>query len=412
MLKPRLLVATALVALAGYFAWRGTVWPRRPLTAAPMVVTRVFAETRDTLKRGETLSDLFARHGIASFQIPGPADLSAFDPRRLAAGLVFNFRRDLSDSIPAWIEVRTGPEQRLRFVRVARDWSMERAPIAWRSESVRMEGPITSSLYETFDGQVDESVLGQRERVRLAWDLADIYAWQVDFTRDIQPGDRFTVLVEREVSEEGEVRFGRVLAANLSVDGRSFTAYRYLDQNGRPAYYDADGLSLHRAFLRAPLQFRRISSGFRRSRFHPVLGIWRGHQGTDYAADAGTPVIAAGDGEVVRAEWTGGYGNLIEIRHANGITTRYGHLQGFARGIAPGARVGQGETIGYVGSTGLATGAHLHFEFRIKDIARNPGSIELGTGEPIPASEQSAFRVERDRLNAGLERRVSLAMVD
>jgi murein DD-endopeptidase MepM/ murein hydrolase activator NlpD len=202
---------------------------------------------------------------------------------------------------------------------------------------------------------------------------------------------------ERLVSEDGEVRFGRVLAADLTMSGKSLTAFRY-EQAGRSAFYDANGNSLRRAFLRAPVQFRRISSSFARARFHPVLGITRRHEGTDYAAAPGTPVMAAGDGVVLRAGWSGGYGNLIELRHRNGITTRYGHLRGFARGIRAGARVEQGQTIGYVGSTGLATGPHLHYEFRVNGVARDSRRVELGNGAPIGNDLRAGFDAERDRL--------------
>ena len=169
------------------------------------------------------------------------------------------------------------------------------------------------------------------------------------------------------------------------------TAFRF-EAGGRPTFYDADGNSLRRAFLRAPVQFRRISSTFARARRHPVLGITRRHQGTDYAAAPGTPVMAAGDGVVLRAGRAGGYGNLIELRHRNGITTRYGHLRGFARGIRGGARVSQGQTIGYVGSTGLASGPHLHYEFRVNGVAKDPRRVELGNGAPIadPTARRSS----------------------
>jgi murein DD-endopeptidase MepM/ murein hydrolase activator NlpD len=219
----------------------------------------------------------------------------------------------------------------------------------------------------------------------------------VDFTRDIQPGDRFRVVFERRVSEEGEVRFGRVLASDLTMSGKSLTAFRF-EADGRPAFYDADGSSLRRAFLRAPVQFRRISSRFARTRFHPVLGIHRRHEGTDYAAAPGTPVMAAGDGVVLRAGPAGGYGKLVEIRHRNGIVTRYGHLQGFGRGVQAGARVEQGRTIGFVGSTGLASGPHLHYEFRVNGIAKDSRRVEPGTGAPIRGGLRPGFLRERDRL--------------
>jgi murein DD-endopeptidase MepM/ murein hydrolase activator NlpD len=180
------------------------------------------------------------------------------------------------------------------------------------------------------------------------------------------------------------------------------TAFRF-DGGGRTTFYDMDGNSLRRAFLRAPVQFRRISSSFARTRRHPVLGITRRHQGTDYAANSGTPVMAAGDGVVMRAGRAGGYGNLIELRHRNGITTRYGHLRGFARGIRSGARVTQGQTIGYVGSTGLASGPHLHYEFRVNGVAKDSRRVELGNGAPVAERHREAFEQERDRLRQLLD---------
>ena len=249
---------------------------------------------------------------------------------------------------------------------------------------------------------MSDDQLDAPQRQRLAWDLADIYAWQVDFTRDIQSGDKFRVVLDRLISEDGEVRFGRVLASDLTMSGKNLTAFRF-ERGGRSTFYDDDGKSLRRAFLRAPVQFRRISSTFARARRHPVLGITRRHQGTDYAASPGTPVMAAGDGVVLRAGRAGGYGNLIELRHRNGITTRYGHLRGFARGIRGGVRVSQGQTIGYVGSTGLASGPHLHYEFRVNGVARDSRRVELGNGAPVPDAERDAFERERDRLKALLD---------
>jgi len=282
-------------------------------------------------------------------------------------------------------------------------WESAVDSIRWRSEPFRIEGDIENSLYEAIDAQVGDDQLDAAQRQRLAWDLADIYAWQVDFTRDIQGGDKFRVVLDRLISEDGEVRFGRVLASDLTMSRKSLTAFRF-ERGGRSTFYDEDGKSLRRAFLRAPVQFRRISSSFARARRHPVLGITRRHQGTDYAASPGTPVMAAGDGVVLRAGRAGGYGNLIELRHRNGITTRYGHLRGFARGIRGGVRVSQGQTIGYVGSTGLASGPHLHYEFRVNGVPRDSRRVELGNGAPVPDAERDAFERERDRLKALLDR--------
>ena len=392
-------MAAAVVALGVRRPWQRT----ELLVAAPIeVVADLSTEVLDTLRRGETLSELLARQGILDLDLSRLDPTVAFDPRRRRAGMVFSFRRPMADSLPDRITVRATPEQRVVFRRAADRWDTQVDSILWRSEPYRIEGAIDNSLYEALDAQVSDDQLDAGQRQRLAWDIADIYAWQIDFTRDIQTGDRFRVVFDRLVSEDGEIRFGRVLASELTMSGKGMTAFRF-ESGGRPTFYDADGKSLRRAFLRAPVQFRRISSTFARSRRHPVLGITRRHQGTDYAANPGTPVMAAGDGVVLRAGRAGGYGNLIELRHRNGITTRYGHLRGFARGIRGGMRVSQGQTIGYVGSTGLASGPHLHYEFRVNGVAKDPRRVELGNGAPIADPDRDAFEQERDRLRQMLD---------
>jgi murein DD-endopeptidase MepM/ murein hydrolase activator NlpD len=396
----RFLVALAIVLLGAWAAATGS-WPwRRMLVAPPIVVSNAWTESADTLRGGETISDLLARQGIVGLNLQDIATRSSLNPRRARTGLVFSFRRPRLDSLPSAFSVRTADDQRLRFLRSGEGWTTELQPIAWRPEVVRIEGPIDNSLYVALDEGVDDGLLGRGERERLAWDLADVYAWSVDFTRDIRPGDRFRVVLERMVSEEGEVRFGRILASDLTVNGRGQTAFRFELEEGRPTYYDAQGQSLKRAFLRAPLQFRRISSSFNRSRRHPVLGFARRHEGTDYAAAYGTPVLAAGDGTVAQAGRSGGYGNLVEVRHANGITTRYGHLSAIL--ARPGSRVTQGQVIGRVGSTGLATGSHLHYEFRVNGVARDSRRLDLGNGRPVASADRPAFETERGRLTAML----------
>jgi murein DD-endopeptidase MepM/ murein hydrolase activator NlpD len=378
MRRPGVAAAASILSAAAFLGMSRR-WPWHRLEAArptPGVVEAPvlpsFTEIHDTLHRGETLSDLFSRHDISIDFHRLDASL-VLDPRRVRAGLIFSFRRMLGDSAPSHISVRTSPEQRVTFNRVSDGWNATAEPIRWQTQQARIEGVIDNSLYEALDAGVSDAQLGLGDRRRLAWDLADVYAWQVDFTRDIHPGDRFQVVFERRVSEDGDVRVGRVLAGDLTISGKSLTAFRFGGENGRgQLYYDDEGNSLRRAFLRAPVEFRRISSNFARLRYHPLLGLSRRHEGTDYAAAPGTPVMAAGDGVVLRAGRAGGYGNLIELRHLNWITTRYGHLRGFARNIRSGARVQQGQIIGYVGSTGLATGPHLHYEFRMNGVARIP----------------------------------------
>jgi murein DD-endopeptidase MepM/ murein hydrolase activator NlpD len=400
--------AAAFFGLSGRWPWhRLSTPPAARVDSAPPPST--FTETFDTLRRGETLSDLLARHSVViDFARLDPA--LSLNPRRVRPGLVFSFRQAQGDSSPTQVRVRASPEQQVTFSRIAQGWDAVAQPVRWQSQETRIEGVINNSLYEALDAGVSDQQLDSGNRRRLAWDLADVYAWQIDFTRDIQPGDRFQVVFERLVSEDGEVRVGRVLAGDLTMSGKSLTAFRFGEGSGRNAlYYDADGNSLRRAFLRAPVEFRRISSRFASARFHPVLGLTRRHEGTDYAAAPGTPVMAAGDGVVLRAGRAGGYGNLIELRHLNGITTRYGHLRGFARNIRRGVRVEQGQTIGYVGSTGLATGPHLHYEFRVNGIAKDSRRVTLGSGAPVAASQRATFEQERDRLLALLRKSDSSA---
>ena len=401
-----LAIATLIFGAAAFFGLSGSwPWHRLPSPAAepapPLAPAEIFTETVDTLRSGETLSDLFARHNVDGIDFRRLDPALALNPRRLRPGLVFSFRQTVGDSGPSHIVVRTTPEQRVTFRRISEGWNASAEPIRWIPQEVRIEGAIDNSLYEALDAGVTDQQLDSGNRQRLAWDLADVYAWEIDFTRDIRPGDRVQVVFERLVSEDGEVRFGRVLASDLTISGKSLTAFRFHPSSTRSAlYFDTDGGSLRRAFLRAPVEFRRISSNFAGARFHPVLGRVRRHEGTDYAARPGTPVMAAGDGVVLRSGWVGGYGNLIELRHLNGITTRYGHLRGFARKIRRGVRVEQGQVIGYVGSTGLASGPHLHYEFRINGVAKDSRRVKIGGGAPVAKADRAAFEQERDRLLA------------
>jgi len=393
------LCATALLAVAALFALHDS-WPwreGRPLPV-PTTVQDLLSERIDTLRRGETVSDLFTRQGLPAPTLDRKSSNGLFDPRRLRPGLIFSIQRHSIDSIPTRVLFRAGPEQRVALHLTRDGWQAVAEPIQWRAEPVVLAGRITTSLYDALDAEIDDTLLAPEDRVRLAWDLADIFAWQVDFSRDIRSGDSFRVVAERLVSEDGEVRFGRVLAGDMVIGGLGYTAYRWTSADGSSGFYDAEGRSLRRAFLLAPVQFRRISSRMSSGRLHPILGIVRKHEGIDFAADAGTPVMAAGDGVVARREWSGGYGNLVEIRHANGVVTRYGHLQAFAKGLETGMRLAQGDVIGFVGSTGLATGPHLHYEFRVNGVAREPRDADLGNGDPVPLAQRREFDQERFRL--------------
>ena len=402
-------VAAGGLAL-GALGWAAReAWPgRRPLVAAPIRVDRAYVAFADTLGRRETLSDPLARAGIVG------RDFTAFlaaatdlPVRRLRAGLVFEFRRLATDGVARRVAVRLSPERRVRLERAdsGEGWRETTETIPWTISRLRVTGVIETSLYDALDKAMPDSFLPVVERRALAWALADVYDWEVDFTRDVHPGDRFRVVLERLESPEGERRFGRILAAAVDVARSPSYAYRFAPDSSpqRGGYYDEQGRSLKRAFLRAPLQFRRVSSRFG-ARYHPILHTWRRHEGIDFSAAYGTPVRATADGIVTQVgREEEGYGNLIELRHANGIRTRYGHLSGFARGLQVGERVEQGETIGFVGSTGLSTGPHLHYEFLVNGRATNPQGRDMGAGTPVPQSLRAAYDSVRVRLQAELE---------
>ncbi len=267
------------------------------------------------------------------------------------------------------------------------------SPLEMRQRTVR--GVISSSLFEAV------GAAGAHDQT--AVQLADIFGWDIDFVLDVRPGDSFVVTYPEVWRDGAYVKDGPILAAAFVNQGREFQAVRYTDPQGGSHYYTPDGRSLHKAFLRAPVQFTRVSSRFNSARFHPILNRIRAHQGVDYAAPTGTPVRAAGDGRIRFAGVKGGYGNLVEIEHSRTIVTVYGHLSRFARGTRVGAHVTQGEVIAYVGMTGLATGPHLHYEYRVNGVFKNPQTVVLPGAEPIDARWRADFLSHSAPLLASLE---------
>jgi murein DD-endopeptidase MepM/ murein hydrolase activator NlpD len=226
---------------------------------------------------------------------------------------------------------------------------------------------------------------------RVAIELAEIFQYDIDFVLDIQAEDRFIVVYE-ELSQDGTfLRTGNILAAKFINEGREYRAVRYEDESGHAEYFTPDGKSLRKAFIRAPVQFSRISSRFNPSRRHPVLNTIRAHRGVDYAAPVGTPVRAAGEGRVRYVGSQGGLGNAVELEHGSGVVTVYGHLSRFASKLRRGQRVELGQVIGFVGATGLATGPHLHYEYRVRGVHKNPQTVALPDAAPIAAAELERF---------------------
>jgi len=271
-------------------------------------------------------------------------------------------------------------------------------------DTLAIAGVIRSSLYNALN-ESGVGVLPPSARHKLAWSLADIFEYRVDMSRDLSKGDKFHVLVERLQKPNGAIIVNKVLGARLALgrgDNNELEAIGFDTRAGGTKYFDASGRSLQAAFLRAPVAFRRISSMFG-SRRHPIFGTWRKHKGTDYAAAMGTPIRAIGDGIVIFAGRRGGYGNAVDIRHPNGMVSRYGHMRNFATGTRVGSRVTMGSTIGYVGMTGYATGPHLHFEILVRGVQRDPRlALSDNTGDPVPSAERQLFAKMRNQTLASL----------
>ncbi|GAV20370.1 murein DD-endopeptidase MepM [Mariprofundus micogutta] len=263
----------------------------------------------------------------------------------------------------------------------------------WQAELVKRK---VYTRQRISSGSIEDSLFSSAARAgmdqRTTMNLVDIFAWDIDFARDMRSGDSFQVIYEERFDDEGRTLESSILAAKFVNQGREFLAARYEQANGKVDYFDPDGKSMRKAYLKAPVKFSRISSRFRLKRKHPVLGYTRAHRGVDYASPSGTPVHSIGDGYVTFAGWKGGYGRIVQIRHNNrNHTTFYAHLRKYGKGIKKGVRIRQGRVIGYVGMSGLATGPHLHFEFRSRGRAVNPLTIKHPPAKPIEKAEKEHF---------------------
>ncbi|MFZ5723051.1 MAG: M23 family metallopeptidase [Pseudomonadota bacterium] len=273
-------------------------------------------------------------------------------------------------------------------------------------ESEVIEKP-TLTVSRFAEGVIDDSLFAAGKRAGVSdtviLEMADAFGYDIDFALEVQQGDSFRVMYEEILVDGQRVRDGEVLAAEFVNQGKTYRAVRYTTANGRSGYYTPDGMAMRRAFLRTPVDFARISSRFSKARLHPVLHTMRAHKGVDYAAARGTPVKATGDGRVEYAGNKGGYGRVVILRHGNQQSTLYAHLDRFAKNVHGGSRVVQGQVIGYVGSSGLASGPHLHYEFRIGGRHVDPLRVKTSAGDPIAAAEKAAFLAEAGRLVAMME---------
>jgi len=358
----------------------------------PSVNRDIYHEITGTVKRGETFFDIFKKYKLDLNELYSlrEAALDVHRLRELLPGQPYRITVDEDDRVSAF-EYAINDDAVLSITRTDSGFSAEKHVIEYEKKIRHIGGVIKDNLI---------SSIGEgRENVMLALQLSDIFAWDIDFSTDLRNRDTFKIVAEALYRDGEFKKYGEIISAEFMNNGRTYHAYRF-EVNGKTDYFDDEGKSLKKAFLKAPLSFRRISSTFSRGRFHPVLKIYRPHHGLDYAAPTGTPVSAVGDGTVVFAGRKGQYGRFIMIRHRNGYRTCYGHLSRIGKNIRKGVSVEQGQIIGNVGATGLATGPHLHYEIRINNRPVNPLMVKLPDGDPIPGSLMAEFRQFREKMTA------------
>jgi murein DD-endopeptidase MepM/ murein hydrolase activator NlpD len=357
--------------------------PESQPTAPPQEASLGFSTIDVVVMRNDTMDRLFRRLELNLADLAMLRNLpdlrSQVDKLKPGELLRFKYR----DGELMGLERKLSDSETLQVIRDENGFSTNVLENPLEVHTRTASATINSSLFQA------SAEAGLSDRV--AFDLAEIFQYDIDFVLDIQAGDRFTVVYE-EVFQDGEpLRIGNILAAKFVNAGREYRAVRYVDSQGRGQYYSPDGKSLRKAFMRSPVQFSRVSSRFNLSRKHPVLNRIRAHKGVDYAAPTGTPVRAAGEGRVRFVGRQGGYGNVIELEHGSGVVTVYGHLSRFAPKLRRGQRVELAQVVGYVGSTGLATGPHLHYEYRVRGVHKNPQTVPLPDAEPIPSAERERF---------------------
>lgn len=350
----------------------------------------------DRIRSGESLAGALRRLGLSNSDIAAQASSP-----RIIKDLAGTFRPGTLITVASTAEgglhsaSLTLPGSDNTYVLEAQNGKLQATQKALMLDSrIHMQsGVIQSSLFAAMDSAgLPDSV---------AEELAKIFGDDIDFHTDLKKGDRFSVIYEIFYHQGRAIRTGRILAAEFINQGAHHSAYLFTNQNGHQDYYNRDGKSRKEGFLRSPLEFSRVSSGFS-MRLHPVFGTWREHKGVDYAAPHGTAVKATSDGAVEFVGQQNGYGNFIVLRHGDKYTTGYGHLSSFARGLKPGSRVTQGETIGYVGSTGWATGPHLHYEFRINNVHQDPLKVSLPDATPLNGNSLASFHTQIAPLSARL----------
>jgi murein DD-endopeptidase MepM/ murein hydrolase activator NlpD len=358
-----------------------------------------------TVGNGDTLSTVFARVGLNANDLHEALSSSkdAKQLSRLKIGQVLEFKLTSDGKLDS-VRSKLSDLESIALSRTDKGYSFKRELVKPDVRTAYSHGVIDSSLF------LSAKRAGLSHS--LTMDLANVFGYDIDFALDIREGDEFEVIYEEHVVNDKQVGNGNILAARFTNRGKTYTAVRYTSKQGVTSYYNADGQSMRKAFIRTPVDFARISSRFSMGRRHPILNKIRAHKGVDYAAPRGTPIKAAGDGKVLLAGRKGGYGNAVVLQHGNSFRTLYAHMQGFAKGVRTGGSVKQGQIIGYIGTTGLSTGPHLHYEFQVNGRHVDPLSQKLPMADPIARNEKSRFMQLSTPLMARMdqEKKTILAM--
>lgn len=349
-----------------------------------------------TVESGDTLSHVFERAGIKKqlmFNMLTDKDIKdAIE--RVYPGNVFQFEQNLAGEFIALV-IKQDPLNSIEVHPKEGGFELTKTTTPYETQIKYAQATINNSLF------LSAKSAGLSDAMTM--NLTHIFAWDIDFALEIRKGDQFSLMYEERYIDGKKYDEGPILAAKFINQGREVIAVRYEDPSGKVAYYDQKGHSMKKAFLRTPVDFAYISSSFKRKRVHPVDGVTRAHKGTDYVAPLNTPIKASGDGTITRARYSASYGNVVYIKHPGGIETRYAHMNKFNKNTKEGRRVKQGQIIGYVGKTGKVTGIHLHYEFRVNGVHKNPQTVKLPTAEPIKKSYKADYLVFANNLKSQLE---------
>lgn len=347
-----------------------------------------------TIKQGDSLSTLFSKRGLNTelhkiMQLGDKVkELKSVYPNQ-------KLHFHIQDKNLVSIELETSVNRRLKVVKRDQNYYVDEVVRDFEIRTKVASSTIKNSLF----------LAGQRAGLSdaLIMELANIFGWDIDFALDIRTGDQFSVIFEEKYLDGEKIKDGSIIAAEFVNAGQSYRAVRYTDSKGETDYYSQNGRSMRKPFLRTPVDFARISSRFNLQRKHPLLNTIRAHKGVDYAASIGTPIKASGDGKIIHHGNKGGYGRTIIVKHGSSYSTLYAHMSQYARNTQVGQRVKQGQIIGYVGKSGLATGPHLHYEFRVNGVHRNPLTVKLPDASPLPKSEMVRFKTATAEQFAQLE---------